>query len=412
MTKNDDFFNTLSPKEQADFLAYQQAKPQQTNQRQQRLAPTLNDEILQAFVDYQFPKLHVSHNPTNLTNPYWQWVIKHQLSPYDILDIIPNINPKLAEKRHFDEKSPTDKLPPLWSFQRMGQSRTLLPDGREILIGGEFDDFYDPNFCIFNDVVVKHPTGEIEIFGYPSHVFPPTDFHTATLIGDEIFIIGCMGYSDARFYEQTPIFKLNIHSFKMERVASRNHIGWINKHSATAKDGQIIIKAGRVLDNEHSPMRENINTWAFNPKMLIFKNISQLQWQGFWLHRKDLDCLSVNHFQMLMHNQFHATDYDNQQILADLVEHLGKQPDFSLFEQLFNPPLTHEIETLENSEFDTITIWVDDIKVRYVIGDIYIQVYVEGLLSGEKLELLQVNLCHKLSKLENSPCEVKSLILS
>lgn len=411
MTKNADFFNTLTPSEQADFLAYQQEKQQHINERQQRLIPTLTDEILQAFVDYQHPKLNLSHNPTNLTNPYWQWVIQHQLNPYDILDVIPNINPALAEKRNFGEYSPTDTLPPLWSFQRMGQSCTLLPDGRAVLIGGEFDDFYDPNFCIFNDVVVKHPDGKIEIFGYPSHIFPPTDFHTATLIGDEIFIIGSMGYFDQRCYEQTPIFKLNIHTFKIERVESRNHIGWINEHTATAKDGQIIIQNGRVFDNDHSPMRENINTWAFNPKTLIFKNISQLKWQGFWVHRKDLDYLVIDDLKSFITNQQIFPDKDNSEMLAHLTEKIGKQPDFALLEQLFCPPLAHEVATDDNDIFNTVTIWIDDIKVRYVIDYQYIQVYVEGLLSDEKLELLQVNLCHKLSKLENSPCEVKPLSL-
>lgn len=56
---------------------------------------------------------------------------------------------------------------PVWSFQRFGQTLTVLPDGRRIIIGGEHEDAYDPDFCIYNDVTVLHPDGRIQIFGYP-----------------------------------------------------------------------------------------------------------------------------------------------------------------------------------------------------------------------------------------------------
>lgn len=53
---------------------------------------------------------------------------------------------------------------PVWCAQRFGQSLTLLPDGRAIQIGGEHEDYYDSDFCIYNDVFVHHPDGRIEIF--------------------------------------------------------------------------------------------------------------------------------------------------------------------------------------------------------------------------------------------------------
>lgn len=42
---------------------------------------------------------------------------------------------------------------------------TRLPDGRVVFI--------------YNDVVVWHPDGALDIFGCPLDVLPPTDFHTA-----------------------------------------------------------------------------------------------------------------------------------------------------------------------------------------------------------------------------------------
>jgi len=58
----------------------------------------------------------------------------------------------------------------------------VLPDGREVLIAGEHEDYYDPDFFIYNDVVVRAPDGKFAIYGYSKEAFPPTDFHTATLL--------------------------------------------------------------------------------------------------------------------------------------------------------------------------------------------------------------------------------------
>lgn len=170
-------------------------------------------DIIHACADNLFPKLNLTQNPTKLTNPYWQWVVHHRLDPYQILEKIPNLDECLGDYR--DTNNP---LPPMWSFNRIGQSQTKLPDGRIIFIGGEFDDYYDPNFCIFNDVVVQYPNGEIEIYGYPTAIFAPTDFHSSTLIGDEIYIIGNVGYLNNRHYNTTPIYKLNIHSLVIEKI--------------------------------------------------------------------------------------------------------------------------------------------------------------------------------------------------
>lgn len=383
----------------------------QKQQHQQQFSHTLNPDIINACVDNLHPKLNLSQNPTPLTNPYWQWIVRHQLNPDQILDVMPHLDEKLGEKRNYGESSPTDILPPLWSFQRMGQSETHLPDGRVIFIGGEFDDYYDPNFCIFNDVVVKYPNGEIEIYGYPLEIFPPTDFHTATLIGDEIYIIGNMGYFDQRQYSATAMYKLNIHSLKIQRVESRNHIGWINNHTASVEYGQIMIQGGRIFDDDCSPMRENIDIWAFNLKTLVWQNITQRQWQGFWLHRKDFDTISASKYHSALLYEYLLDNHDIlQNELNALQQHLGEHFNYALYKQLFKPPIQHSDVILNIDNYHEVVIYVlDDIKIRYVFDDDYLQVYIEGQLSDEQLEIFQANICHTLSKLEQCPCDIKLL---
>jgi hypothetical protein len=158
---------------------------------------------------------------------------------------------------------------PIWSFDRFGQSLTELPDGRIIEIGGEHEDSYDPDFCIYNDVVVHDGQGNFQIFGYPQAVFPPTDFHTATLVGDYIYIIGRLGYYQSRTYHQTPVYRLDCRSYQIEPVVTTNSPGWIYKHRAEyLESGVIVISGGSIEDAKES--KENSIEYQLDLKTLIW----------------------------------------------------------------------------------------------------------------------------------------------
>jgi len=103
-----------------------------------------------------------------------------------------------------------------------------------IYIAGEHEDSYDPDFYIYNDVIVIHPNLEIQIYGYPSAVFPATDFHSATLVQDEsIYIIGNVGYHGTREPGVTPVYRLDCQSYQIERIAiTGDNPGWISRHMA------------------------------------------------------------------------------------------------------------------------------------------------------------------------------------
>ncbi len=79
-----------------------------------------------------------------------------------------------------------------------------------MLIAGEHEDCYDPDFQIYNDVVVLHPDGRMDILGYPREIFPPTDFHSATLVGEQIFIIGGLSYPEERQAAKTRVYCLKL----------------------------------------------------------------------------------------------------------------------------------------------------------------------------------------------------------
>ncbi len=173
-------------------------------------------------------------NPESINEPLWLAMIRSGVNAW-------------SATRHFsDSAAEPDK--PVWCADRFGQSLTLLADGRIIEIGGEHEDWYDPDFSIYNDVFVHDGSGNIQIYSYPEKVFPPTDFHTATQVGEHIYIIGSLGYSDTRSYGTTPVFRLNLDDFHIEAVNTSGEMpGWIYEHRARMLAGsRIQVTGGKV----------------------------------------------------------------------------------------------------------------------------------------------------------------------
>jgi hypothetical protein len=160
-----------------------------------------------------------SANPERMAEPFWEGMIRSGVSAYE------------AAKRFGVEARRSGG--PIFCAQRFGQSITCLPDGRVVQIGGEHEDCYDADFCIYNDVFVHAPDGSIAIYGYPESDFPPTDFHTATLVDGHIYVVGSLGYVGTRRHGETPVFRLDVRTLRIERVvATGDAPGWISRHRA------------------------------------------------------------------------------------------------------------------------------------------------------------------------------------
>src|SRR5262249_33777038 len=72
-------------------------------------------------------------NPEQMDDPFWVAMIQAGVSGYEA-------------RRRFQSAIDVDNGP-VWCAKRFGQSLTHLLDGRAIQIGGEHEDFYDPDFC-------------------------------------------------------------------------------------------------------------------------------------------------------------------------------------------------------------------------------------------------------------------------
>ncbi len=164
---------------------------------------------------------------------------------------------------------------PFWSWQRFGRTSTRLDDGRIIHIGGEHEDFYDENFCIYNDVVVEHPGDRLEFYLYPLSVFPPTDSHSATLVEDAIILIGSLGYKDLRQLGTTQVLSLDIQTFAMDRLDIKGDgPGWISRHSAELRSESVIALTGGRVWTEQGRTEPNSHLFQLDMKQRVWNRIS------------------------------------------------------------------------------------------------------------------------------------------
>jgi hypothetical protein len=216
-----------------------------------------------SHADFQLPftRTFGVANPERMRVQFWEAMIRGGSSAY--------------QARKQIEEQVGFVIEPIWCAQRYGQSLTLLPDGRAVQIGGEHEDFYDREFCIYNDVFVHEPDESIAIYGYPKSVFPPTDFHTATLVGDFIYIIGSLGYQGTRRFGETPVYQLDIRTLRMDRIEAHGEApGWIYRHRAVAvHPSGIRVWGGKVVTDlvGEESQEENLGSFVLLLDRLLWR---------------------------------------------------------------------------------------------------------------------------------------------
>jgi ankyrin repeat protein len=199
-------------------------------------------------------------NPERFEEPFWESMIVSGISAH-------------AAASYFSEAS--DRRAPVWCAERFGQSITFLADGRIVQIAGEHEDSYDADFCIYNDVFVHHPDGSIAIYGYPESDFPPTDFHTATLAGGFIYLVGSLGYQGKRRFGETPVQRLDVRTFRIETLrATGDAPGWLYGHRARfIGPHEILVSGGTLasLQDDDETRADNADTFVLDLERLVWR---------------------------------------------------------------------------------------------------------------------------------------------
>jgi hypothetical protein len=355
-------------------------------------APSITNEC---FIEWRSPKFGTG-NPSKMTNPLWSWLVASRMNAYQANELLKGPSP-------FDAG-------PMWCFDRFGQSTTEIPHGRTIYIGGEHEDHYDPDFYIYNDVVLTHPDGQIEIYGYPKEVFPATDFHTATLLSDRIVIIGCLGYLEQRVYGTTQVIELMLDTFAIRRIATTGDSpGWIHSHTAAlSNDGKSIVISGGLVDLDGSTsLYENIDEWELNLLTWNWTRKTQRNWQRWVYVRKDRKRNKIWNIRQALWCRDVKWEEDLATEMQRLSSDIGYEPNLDIVPSLYRPDNSINDLTSEDDEHGVFRIEVDGIVMRFKEDGFSIQAIIEGVLSDNRVKELKTSVLEKLTLLENTEWEIE-----
>jgi hypothetical protein len=340
------------------------------------------------FLAWRSPRM-VTESPTSLDNPLWHWLVRTRHSSY-------------GANKAMDGPS-SGEAGPMWCFDRFGRSETMLRDGRVVHIGGEHEDYYDPDFFIYNDVTVIDPNGSIAIRGYARDVFPPTDFHSATLVGDAIFIVGCLGYPAQRVPGVTPVFRLSLDKMTIAPVKTTGKApGWIHRHSGElAEDGgTIVVRGGEVWLGNDCSMQENIDAWSLNVASGCWTRLSALDWQRWTMVRVDR---KRNRLWDVRQERWHR---DHAWPGLESYWKYPDAPDFEALDSLYRlDQATPGPE--QDSKGNVFRVVIDGVQVRFTEDGWSVQAVVEGRLSDARLDELQRATLATLRRLDASDWEIE-----
>jgi len=366
--------------------------------------PSVTAEV---FREWRSPRFGRS-NPERLNNPLWDWLVRSGWSAY-------------AVRRHFEPANATC-ADPGWTFARFGQSSTPLADGRTVMIAGEHEDSYDSDFYIYNDVVVRCADGGLDIYGYPKAVFPPTDFHSATLVGRRIVMIGSLGYPAERRPGVTPVFSLDLDTFEISHSATAGDPpGWIHRHTATLANDErsVIVSGGKLARGEPGAQElvENADDWRLDLENWRWERLTERRWSQFSMSRADRrpNRLWQMHSAMTFHGKRWAAEHrvSMEAMVRAQVDQLtaeyGVQPDLALFGTLYQPAIPHERLPDVADELGVRRIIIDGTVVRYVEQPHALQMIVEGDLEMSIVDTLVADLQGKLARIENTAYVVRKL---
>ena len=353
------------------------------------VTPITSDE----FAAWRTPRFGEA-NPTRLDNPLWASLVHDPINAY------------LVTKRYGYER--VFGAGPTWCFDRFGQSKTVLADGRTIYIAGEHEDYYDPDFYIYNDVVIVMPSGEVEIYGYPRDVFPPTDFHSATVFGDAIVLVGSLGYHDERAVGTTPVYKLALATKAIERIfPTGDSPGWIHSHTATLAGTKLLVTGGKVQGTDS--LEENIDDWELELATMQWTRKTKRDWQRFSLDAPEGTRSRMFEIRQLLWGLEHPDFKGSVDYRAKLLEDLGREPDLDVLRTLYLVDDTTRLLAKDDDEYNVYRFEVDGLVVRFVEDSYRVTALVEGRLAESRLADVQAHVQGALSELHNNLWQLRTI---
>lgn len=245
------------------------------------------------------------------------------------------------------------------------------------------------------------------------------DFHSATLVGAQIWVVGSLGYADRRRHGVTQVCRLELATMAMTRLETTGEApGWLHKHEAMLEDGAIVIRGGLVEDDHKRTLRENIDTWALDLGTLVWARRTRLDWQRWTMRRGDDKRTLLWNLRDLLDTREYAQRWIDEQraedeylartqeriarIEADLVQDCGRVPDLELLRTLYLCDGAAAVPKLPDDDYNVFRIELDGVMVRFTERSFEIAAIVEGRLADDRLEALQRHIVERLDLLEST----------
>lgn len=349
-------------------------------------------ELRALYSDWCLPR-RGNANPEIMTNDIWVWMIETGLRPSKAHEAI-----GIGESKS-----------PGWTFSRIGSTETTLADGSVVYVGGEHSDWEDNASYTYNDVIVKSPHGSISIYGYPEEIFPPSYDHTATLVGDQIFIIGRIGYLEQLEKEATSVLVLDTKSYCIRSLkTSGTQPGWLFKHTAklSSSGDAIICDEGRVRRLPTGKVIENIATWRVSLQTGQWDLLSKKPWTLWIMLRQDGSLNQISQIAELEKCNRTGRRSENAEDCNEMFEKRGHSPDLELYRNRYVFPVKHEQLPGEAGDILTWRFRINGVVVRYKQISVGIHVTVEGTLPASTIFALKSHGLETFSKLDGVPYKI------
>jgi len=247
------------------------------------------------------------------------------------------------------------------------------------------------------------PESSIAIHCYSQEAFPSTDFHSATRVGDAIFMVGCLGYPQQRIVGSTPVFRLALDAMTIARVETSGEApGWIHKHTAvlSADGGALIIHGGKIWFGDDRTMQDNIDAWSLDVDSGHWTRLTALDWQRWTMRRVDRRPNRLWDVRQALWRRDHP-----RAGLENMWRH-DDAPDFDALAALYRLDETMPAPE-KGSNHNDFCVVVDGVRVRFT-EDLYsVQAIVEGRLSEARLDALRRKTLATLERLDGSVWEIE-----
>lgn len=244
---------------------------------------------------------------------------------------------------------------PLWTppHLRLNQSRQSIFKKHifNIAIGGntaatdwkeyDYNDYYNPDFKIYNDVTIRHFDSKYELWNYPEEQFPPVYAHDTVHDKniDFVYITGGLGSGDRQRKNITEIYQLNLETKDIEHIEALGDSPPClhNHHTKMWNDDLIEMRDGDILKNGKAI--KNLYVWYFNLKTKTWLKKDQEIYQHWLITSSNSDglFLDISKEILKMEDEKNYSVELIEERKQDIFKFYGYIPDYKIYLNLYRP---------------------------------------------------------------------------